>query len=122
MRIGKGIALIALSLILLEDALSGSAIPTTLDGPFEPVTSPLDQIKFRGHAVDLPKSDRRVRRQVKGFEPEQISLSLSATEDSVWISWITGCLLFICITSLYMLQERMRFACSSYFFTRTNCN
>jgi acid phosphatase type 7 len=95
MRIGKGIALITLSLILLEEALSGSAIPTTLDGPFEPVTSPLDQIKFRGLAVDLPKTDRRVRHQVKGFEPEQISVSLSATEDSVWISWITGCLLFI---------------------------
>nr|XP_011462666.1 PREDICTED: purple acid phosphatase 15-like [Fragaria vesca subsp. vesca] len=64
-------------------------IPTTLDGPFKPVTVPLDT-SFRGNAVDLPDSDPRVQRIVKGFEPEQISVSLSATHDSVWISWITG--------------------------------
>ncbi|TMX03589.1 hypothetical protein EJD97_015703 [Solanum chilense] len=64
-------------------------ILTTLDGPFKPVTVPLDQ-SFRGHAVDLPDTDPRVQRTVKGFEPEQISVSLSATYDSVWISWITG--------------------------------
>ncbi|OIT30469.1 PREDICTED: purple acid phosphatase 15 [Nicotiana attenuata] len=64
-------------------------IPTTLDGPFKPVTVPLDQ-SFRGHAVDLPDTDPRVQRTVKGFEPEQISVSLSSTYDSVWISWITG--------------------------------
>jgi hypothetical protein len=45
---------------------------------------------LRGNAVDLPDADPRVRRRVKGFQPEQISLSLSATYDSVWISWITG--------------------------------
>ncbi|CAN4120788.1 unnamed protein product [Withania somnifera] len=66
-----------------------SQIPTTLDGPFKPVTVPLDQ-SFRGHAVDLPDTDPRVQRTVKGFEPEQISVSLSSTYDSVWISWITG--------------------------------
>ncbi|VVA15819.1 PREDICTED: purple acid [Prunus dulcis] len=64
-------------------------IPTTLDGPFEPVTVPFDQ-SLRGNAVDLPESDHRVRRRVKGFEPEQISVSLSANYDSVWISWVTG--------------------------------
>lgn len=64
-------------------------IPTTLDGPFKPVTVPLAQ-SFRGHAVDLPDTDPRVQRIVKGFEPEQISVSLSSTYDSVWISWITG--------------------------------
>ena len=89
MRFWKGIALVGVVLILFEESLSGS-IPTTLDGPFEPVTSPLDQIKFRGFAVDLPESDQRVMRRAKGFEPEQISVSLSAIEDSVWISWITG--------------------------------
>jgi hypothetical protein len=45
---------------------------------------------LRGNAVDLPDADPRVRRRVKDFQPEQISLSLSATYDSVWISWITG--------------------------------
>ncbi|TQD71438.1 hypothetical protein C1H46_043035 [Malus baccata] len=64
-------------------------IPTTLDGPFEPLTVPFDP-SLRGNAVDLPDDDQRVRRRVKGFEPEQISVSLSADYDSVWISWITG--------------------------------
>lgn len=64
-------------------------IPTTLDGPFDPVTVTLDK-SFRGHAIDLPDSDPRVQRNVAGFEPEQISVSLSSTYDSVWISWITG--------------------------------
>lgn len=64
-------------------------IPTTLDGPFDPVTVPLDE-NFRGNAIDLPDTDPRVQRDVEGFEPEQISVSLSSTHDSVWISWITG--------------------------------
>lgn len=64
-------------------------ISTTLDGPFEPITAPFD-VRLRGHAVDLPDSDPRVIRLVNGFEPEQISVSLSANYDSVWISWVTG--------------------------------
>ncbi|XXG78603.1 hypothetical protein AAC387_Pa08g2511 [Persea americana] len=64
-------------------------IPTTLDGPFEPVTIPFDE-RFRGQAVDLPPTDPRIMRWVKDFEPEQISISLSTTHDSVWVSWITG--------------------------------
>lgn len=80
----------AVSLFLLLDCVSVNAkIPTTLDGPFEPVTVPFDN-SLRGNAVDLPDTDPRVRRRVNGFAPEQISLSLSATYDSVWISWITG--------------------------------
>lgn len=66
---------------------SHGTIPTTLDGPFDPVTV---STGYRGHAVDLPDSDPRVQRRAKGFEPEQISVSLSATDDSVYISWITG--------------------------------
>lgn len=61
-----------------------------MDGPFEPVTVPLDGRVARGHAVDLPASDFRLQRKVTELEPEQISVSLSATEDSVWISWVTG--------------------------------
>ncbi|KAM7253315.1 hypothetical protein ACFE04_025933 [Oxalis oulophora] len=67
----------------------GGHIPTTLQGPFKPLTVPLDET-FRGHAVDLPDTDPRVQRNVQGLEPEQISISLSAKHDSVWISWITG--------------------------------
>ncbi|XP_021907137.1 purple acid phosphatase 15 isoform X2 [Carica papaya] len=66
-----------------------SNIPSTLDGPFDPVTVPYD-VALRGNAVDLPDSDPRVQRPVKAFQPEQISISLSANYDSVWVSWITG--------------------------------
>ncbi|KAL5057572.1 hypothetical protein RYX36_029176 [Vicia faba] len=77
---------ILLSLFL---SLSNCHIPTTLEGPFLPVTVPFD-VSTRGNTSDLPDTDPRVRRQVVGFEPEQISLSLSFTHDSVWVSWITG--------------------------------
>lgn len=70
-------------------------IPTTLEGPFKPVTVRLQDESFRGNAVDLPETDRRVQRTVAGFEPEQISVSLSAKHDSVWVSWITGMYLSI---------------------------
>lgn len=78
-------------------------IPTTLDGPFEPVTIPFDE-RFRGQAIDLPATDPRVMRWVKDFEPEQISVSLSETHDSVWVSWITGffsCSLELLIDSIW---------------------
>ncbi|KAA8548404.1 hypothetical protein F0562_000088 [Nyssa sinensis] len=78
-----------LLLLLLSLVIVHGEIPTTLDGPFKPVTVPLDQ-SFRGHAIDLPDTDPRVQRTVKGYEPEQISVSLSSTHHSVWISWITG--------------------------------
>lgn len=67
-----------------------SDFPTTLQGPFKPVTLPLDNNTFHGNAIDLPDTDPQVQRNVQGFEPEQISVSLSSNYDSVWISWITG--------------------------------
>ncbi|KAL2932754.1 Purple acid phosphatase 15 [Bienertia sinuspersici] len=83
-------ALIFVAFSLLTFSLSSAtSIPTTLDGPFEPVTVPYD-VSLRGNAVDLPDTDSRVQRIVNGFEPEQISVSLSVDYDSVWISWITG--------------------------------
>jgi hypothetical protein len=83
------LALVAITGCFLNAVDGGAKIPSTLDGPFEPVTVPFDAA-LRGSAVDLPDSDPRVQRRVKGFEPEQISVSLSANYDSVWISWITG--------------------------------
>jgi hypothetical protein len=83
------LALVAITGSFLNAVDGGAKIPSTLDGPFEPVTVPFDAA-LRGNAVDLPDSDPRVQRRVKGFEPEQISVSLSANYDSVWISWITG--------------------------------
>ncbi|URD86195.1 Purple acid phosphatase [Musa troglodytarum] len=84
------VATIALLLWSTAGLRGRRRIPTTLDGPFEPVTVPLDGRVARGNAVDLPDSDFRLQRKVTGLEPEQISVSLSATEDSVWISWVTG--------------------------------
>ncbi|CAN1269531.1 Purple acid phosphatase 15 [Linum perenne] len=78
-----------LFLFALIFPFSVSQIPSTLDGPFDPVTVSFD-ISLRGNAIDLPDTDPRVRRRVNGFGPEQISVSLSSTHDSVWISWVTG--------------------------------
>lgn len=64
--------------------------PTTLEGPFKPVTFPFDNESFHGNAIDLSDTDPQVRRTVQDFEPEQVSVSLSSDYDSVWISWITG--------------------------------
>ncbi|KAE8712256.1 Purple acid phosphatase 15 [Hibiscus syriacus] len=75
--------------------VNGKAIPSTVDGPFKPVTVPLDE-SFRGHSVDLPDDDPRIQRTVTGWEPEQISVSLSSSHDSAWISWITGRVGFLC--------------------------
>lgn len=98
--------------ILLKLSLTfvHGGIPTTLDGPFKPVTVPLDK-SFRGNAVDLPETDPRVKRIVKGFEPEQISVSLSGTHDSVWISWITGLSLFLIEAPVLELPLRFIFFC-----------
>ncbi|XP_057498051.1 purple acid phosphatase 15-like isoform X2 [Actinidia eriantha] len=87
----NGVVVVGLHLLFLISLVLANTrkIPTTLEGPFKPVTVPLDN-SFRGHAIDLPDTDPRVQRTVTGFEPEQVSVSLSSTHDSVWISWITG--------------------------------
>lgn len=86
--------------------VNGAAIPSTVDGPFKPVTVPLDK-SFRGHAVDLPDNDPRVQRIVTGWEPEQIFVSLSSTHDSVWISWITG--LFLPLSLSFFLTKTIKY-------------
>ncbi|KAK9146003.1 hypothetical protein Sjap_005906 [Stephania japonica] len=78
-----------ISVLTLSSMAVAAAIPSTVQGHFRPVTVPLE-LGFRGNAVDLPESDPRVQRKVKGMEPEQISVSLSVNYDSVWISWVTG--------------------------------
>ncbi|KAL8162874.1 hypothetical protein V2J09_014363 [Rumex salicifolius] len=76
-------------LLLIGTTAALARIPTTLDGPTPPVTVPLDST-FRGNAEDLPSSDERLQRRVKDWEPDQISVSLSSSFHSVWISWATG--------------------------------
>ncbi|XP_021889878.1 purple acid phosphatase 23-like, partial [Carica papaya] len=63
-------------------------IPTTLDGPFEPVTRRFDQSLRRG-SDDLPMDHPRLKRNVTSMYPEQIALAIS-TPSSMWVSWVTG--------------------------------
>eukprot|EP01018_Ginkgo_biloba_P037583 Gb_25900 [translate_table: standard] len=87
-----GVVWCSVALILFVFVLRGEAeavrIPTTLEGPFEPVTVPFDN-SLRGQTIDLPEDDPRVQKRVTGISPEQISLALS-TPDAVWVSWVTG--------------------------------
>lgn len=67
----------------------GDRIPSTLDGPFAPVTIPLDPSIRLSASQDLPQYDPRVVKRVAAIYPEQIFLSLS-TPDAMWVSWVTG--------------------------------
>ncbi|XP_012071129.1 purple acid phosphatase 15 isoform X2 [Jatropha curcas] len=77
------------SFVCISDIVHGD-FPTTLEGPFKPVTVPLDNKTYHGNAIDLPDTYPQLQKNVEGFEPQQISVSLSSTYDSVWISWVTG--------------------------------
>eukprot|EP00261_Vitis_vinifera_P034491 XP_019075734.1 PREDICTED: purple acid phosphatase 23 isoform X2 [Vitis vinifera] len=75
-------------LMIIADLLtSGDHIPTTLEGPFQPVTHSFDSRLRRG-SDDLPMDHPRLRRNVTSFFPEQISLAISSPT-SMWVSWIT---------------------------------
>eukprot|EP00253_Pinus_taeda_P027647 PITA_27647 len=65
------------------------SIPTTLQGPFKPVTVSLDPT-LRTGSDDLPNYDPRLVKRVPSIFPEQIMLALSTTPNSMWVSWVTG--------------------------------
>ncbi|XP_057783599.1 purple acid phosphatase 23 [Salvia miltiorrhiza] len=69
-------------------AASSHHIPTTLEGPFAPVTRRFDASLRRG-SDDLPMDHPRLRKNVTSNFPEQIALALS-TPSSLWVSWLTG--------------------------------
>lgn len=75
-------------------------IPTTLEGPSEPKTRRFDPSLRRG-STDLPMNHPRLRRNVSGFFPEQISLALSSPS-SMWVSWITGILSLLPLFFLFL--------------------
>ncbi|KAH6834598.1 purple acid phosphatase 23 [Perilla frutescens var. hirtella] len=77
-----------LMIIYKAVAASSQHIPTTLEGPFEPVTRRFDPSLRRG-SDDLPMDHPRLRKNVTSNFPEQIALALS-TPASMWISWVTG--------------------------------
>lgn len=68
---------------------TANQIPTTLEGPFPPVTRRFDSSLRRG-SDDLPMDHPRLRKRVSPMFPEQISLALSSQPTSIWVSWVTG--------------------------------
>ncbi|KAH9650205.1 Purple acid phosphatase [Citrus sinensis] len=63
-------------------------IPTTLQGPFEPVTRRFDPSLRRG-SDDLPMNHTRLKKNVTSNFPEQIALAISSPT-SMWVSWVSG--------------------------------
>ncbi|XP_076951645.1 purple acid phosphatase 23-like isoform X1 [Bidens hawaiensis] len=79
-----------LVLITLITTISTASchIPTTLDGPFNPVTRKFDPSLRRG-SDDLPMNHPRLKKNATSNFPEQIALAI-ASQNSMWVSWITG--------------------------------
>ncbi|KAL5990161.1 Purple acid phosphatase 23 [Asimina triloba] len=65
----------------------GAQIPTTLDGPFTPVSRRFDP-SLREGSDDLPMDHPRLRKKVESIFPEQIALAISSST-SMWVSWVT---------------------------------
>lgn len=104
-----GVMTMLFIVVVMTVTTEGDRIPTTLEGPFTPVTEPLANERFRIHPVDLPATDLRVLRNVTGFQPEQISVSLSAKYHSAWISWITGSFFFLFFFFLFRSCAKLGF-------------
>ncbi|CAL5347564.1 unnamed protein product [Camellia sinensis] len=74
--------------IFLDMVVIAQTIPTTLQGPFTPVTHSMDP-SLRLGSDDLPMDNPRLKRNVTAMFPEQIALALSSSS-SMWVSWVTG--------------------------------
>ncbi|CAN6486015.1 unnamed protein product [Victoria cruziana] len=74
--------------MLSAGTLDCRRIPTTLDGPFTPVTRRFDPSLRRG-SEDLPMNHPRVAKKVGSVFPEQVALAISSPT-SMWVSWVTG--------------------------------
>jgi len=96
MKICTTFCMLAMLLVMMSSsfitimAVTESHIPTTLDGPFKPVTRRFDPSLRRG-SDDLPMTDPRLRKNVTLNFPEQIALAISSPT-SMWVSWVTGTL------------------------------
>uniref|UniRef100_A0A6N2JYX3 Purple acid phosphatase n=3 Tax=Salix viminalis TaxID=40686 RepID=A0A6N2JYX3_SALVM len=77
-----------ITIITSQTLLAQNQIPTTLDGPFKPVTRRFDP-SFRRGSDDLPMNHPRLKKNVTSNFPEQISLAISSPT-SMWVSWVTG--------------------------------
>lgn len=81
--------LLLLLLVSSFSILESKLVPTTLDGPFAPVTRRFDP-SLRLGSDDVPMDDPRLAKRVTSIHPEQIALAASFSPSSMWISWITG--------------------------------
>lgn len=88
----KSLTMIMIMIMIMVVSVVCSHIPTTLDGPFKPVTRKFDKLLRLG-SDDLPMNHTRLTKNVTLDFPEQIALALSSV-DSMWISWITGMVFF----------------------------
>lgn len=79
---------LAIVLAIAKVGVTEKHIPTTLDGPFEPVTRRFDP-SFRRGSDDLPMTHPRLKKNVTGNFPEQIALAISSPT-AMWVSWVTG--------------------------------
>lgn len=77
-----------ITIITTQKLLAQNQIPTTLDGPFKPVTRRFDPSLRRG-SDDLPMNHPRLKKNATSNFPEQISLAISSPT-SMWVSWVTG--------------------------------
>lgn len=78
-----------LFLFISSSCSHSKSIPTTLDGPFRPVTRRFDPALRQG-SDDLPMSDPRLAQRTRPNFPEQIALATSYSPTSMWVSWVTG--------------------------------
>ncbi|KAK2643889.1 hypothetical protein Ddye_019084 [Dipteronia dyeriana] len=80
--------LLTIILVAMEVVVTEQRIPTTVEGPFEPVTRRFDPSLRRG-SDDLPMDHPRLKKNVTSIFPEQIALAISSPT-SMWVSWVTG--------------------------------
>ncbi|KAF9606349.1 hypothetical protein IFM89_025017 [Coptis chinensis] len=73
---------------LTEFIVAERRIPSTVEGPFKPVTHRFDPSLRRG-SDDLPMNHSRLTKKVPSIFPEQIALAISSPT-SMLVSWITG--------------------------------
>lgn len=74
--------------VIIAIVAQNQPIPTTLQGPFEPVTRRFDP-SLRTGSDDLPMDHPRLKKNVTSIFPEQIALAISSPT-SMWVSWVTG--------------------------------
>ncbi|XXG90579.1 hypothetical protein AAC387_Pa12g2312 [Persea americana] len=78
----------SLFLLIHFQTVTAKHIPTTLEGPFAPVTHSFDR-SLRQGSDDLPMNHPRLAKKAPSIFPEQIALAISSPT-SMWVSWVTG--------------------------------